>query len=135
MTGPTPGSRHVGSLSLDEIEEELARTERRLAAFRDSSRNSHAQSAAQAAALREMGARAKEISSRPKTWRGGLKRSDAAELEALRAEMRSRAEAMSRTVEGMKATSAEARELGKRQQELSKRRAELVAQRGHTREP
>ncbi|MEA2504021.1 MAG: hypothetical protein QOG36_1064, partial [Actinomycetota bacterium] len=43
MTGPTPGSRHVGSLSLDEIEEELARTERRLAAFRDASRHSHAE--------------------------------------------------------------------------------------------
>ena len=131
MTGPTPGSRHVGSLSLDEIEGELARTERRLAAFRDASRHSHAESASQAAALREMGDRAKEITSRPKTWRGGLKRSDAAELEALRGEMRLRAEAMSRTVEGMKSTSAEARELGKRQQELSKRRTELVAQRGH----
>jgi len=130
MSGPTPGSRPVGSLSLDEIEEELARTERRLAAFRETSRKSHAESAADAAALREMGNRAKEITSRPKTWRGGLKRSDAAELEALRGEMRLRAEAMSRTVEGMKSTSAEARELGKRQQELSKRRTELVAQRG-----
>src|ERR1700737_144885 len=96
------GSRPIGSLSLDEIEEELARTERRLAAFRDASRNSHAHSAAAAAACGEMGTRAKEIASRPKTWRGGLRRSDAGELEALRAEMRSRAEAMSRTVEGMK---------------------------------
>jgi chromosome segregation ATPase len=135
MTGFTPSRRPVGSLSLDEIEEELARTEGKLAAFREASRSSHAASAAEAAALRDMGTRAKEISSRPKTWRGGLKRSDAAELEALRGEMRSRAEAMSRTVEGMKSTSVEARELGERQQQLSKRRAELVAQRGHTTRP
>jgi chromosome segregation ATPase len=135
MTGLTPAGRPVGSLSLDEIEEELARSERRLAAFRDASRKSHAESAAEAAALREMGTRAKEITSRPKTWRGGLKRSDAVELEALRGEIRSRAEAMSRTVEAMKSTSAEARELAERQQALSKRRAELVAQGGHTARP
>jgi hypothetical protein len=128
-------SRPVGSLSLDEVEEELARAERKLAAFRDASRRSHAESAADAAALRDMGTRAKEITSRPKTWRGGLKRSDAAELEALREEMRSRAEVMNRTVEGVKSTSAEARELGERQRELSKRRAELVAQRGYTTRP
>ena len=120
MTGLTPAGRPVGSLSLDEIEEELARSERRLAAFRDASRKSHAESAAEAAALREMGTRAKEITSRPKTWRGGLKRSDAAELEALRGEIRSRAEAMSRTVEAMKSTSAEARVLAERQQALAK---------------
>ena len=117
--------------SLDEIEEELARAERKLATLRGALRRSHEESAADAAALRSMGTRVKEITSRPKNWRGGLKRSDAAELEALRGEIQSRSEAMSRTVEGVKSTSAEARELAKRQQELSKRRAELVAQGGH----
>ena len=63
-----------------------------------------------------------------------VKRSDATELEALRAEMRSRSEAMNRTIEGMKSMSAEATELSKRQQDLSKLRAELVA-RGETRTP
>ncbi|HMC04902.1 MAG TPA: hypothetical protein VKJ83_05455 [Actinomycetota bacterium] len=118
--------------SLDGIEEELARTERKLATFRDTLKRSHLESAADAAALREMGTRVKEILNRPKTWRGGSKRSDAAELEALRAEMRSRSEAMTRTVEGMKSMSAEATELGKHQQDLSRQRAELLA-RGETR--
>ena len=122
----------IQNQSLDGIEEELARVERKLATFRDTLKRSHGESAADAAALREMGARAKEIMNRPKTWRGGSKRSDAAELEALRAEMRSRSEAMNRTVEGMKSMSAEARELGKHQQDLSRLRAELLA-RGETR--
>jgi DNA repair exonuclease SbcCD ATPase subunit len=125
----TPGGGQVGFLSLDQIEEELARVERKLAAFRDASRRSHAESSAEAAALREMGARAKEIANRPRSWRGALKRSDAAELEALRSEMRSRADAMNRTVEAMKSASAEMRELAERQQALSKRRTELLAQR------
>ena len=135
MTGPMPGRRPAGSRSLDEIEEELSRVERKLAAFRDASRRSHAESAADAAALREMGTRAKEIANRPKSWRGGLKRSDAAELEALRAEMRSRSEAASRKVEEMKSISAEARQLGQHQQELSRRRAELLARLDDTAEP
>ena len=135
MTGPMPGRRPAGSRSLDEIEEELSRVERKLAAFRDASRRSHAESAADAAALREMGTRAKEIANRPKSWRGGLKRSDAAELEALRAQMRSKSEVTNRTVEGMKSMSAEARQLAQRQQELSRRRAELLARLDDTAEP
>jgi chromosome segregation ATPase len=118
--------------SLDQIEEELARAERKLATLRDTLKRSHGQSAADAAALRQMGARAKEIMNRPKTWRGGSKRSDATELEALRAEMRARSEATSRTVEDMKSMSAEATELSKHQQDLSRLRAEMVA-RGETR--
>lgn len=117
----------IQNQSLDGIEEELATAERKLATFRDTLKRSHAQSAADAAALREMGARTKEIMSRPKTWRGGSKRSDAAELEALRAEMRSRSEAMNRTVEGIKSMSAEATELSKHQQDLSRLRAEMLA--------
>jgi len=135
MTDPTPGGRPLGSLSLDEIEDELTRVERRLAALREASKKSHAESAADAAALREMGTRAKEIMSRPKSWRGGLKRSDAAELEALRAQMRSKSEVTNRTVEGMKSMSAEARQLAQRQQELSRRRAELLGHLGDTAEP
>ncbi len=122
----------IQNQSLEGIEEELARVERKLATFRDTLKRSHRESAADAAALREMGAQAKEIMNRPKTWRGGSKRSDAAELEALRAEMRSRSEAMNRTVEGMKSMSAEANELGKHQQDLSRLRAEILA-RGDTR--
>jgi hypothetical protein len=74
-----------------------------------------------------MGIRAKEIMSRPKTWRGGSRSSDAAELEALRAEMRSRTEAMNRSVEAMKSVSAEATDLSRRQLDLSKMRADLVS--------
>ncbi len=122
----------IQNQSLEGIEEELARVERKLATFRDTLKRSHRESAADAAALREMGAQAKEIMNRPKTWRGGSKRSDAAELEALRAEMRSKSEAMNRTVEGMKSMSAEANELGKHQQDLSRLRAEILA-RGDTR--
>ena len=122
----------IQNQSLEGIEEELARVERKLATFRDTLKRSHRESAADAAALREMGAQVKEIMNRPKTWRGGSKRSDAAELEALRAEMRSRSEAMNRTVEGMKSMSAEANELGKHQQDLSRLRAEILA-RGDTR--
>jgi len=118
--------------SLDQIEEELARTERKLASLRATLKRSHQQSAADAGALRDMGARAKEIMNRPKTWRGGSKRSDATELEALRAEMRARSEATSRTVEEMKSMSAEATELSKHQQDLSRLRAEIIA-RGETR--
>jgi predicted nucleic acid-binding Zn-ribbon protein len=118
--------------SLEQIEEELARTERKLASLRATLKRSHQQSSADATALRDMGARAKEIMNRPKTWRGGSKRSDATELEALRAEMRARSEATSRTVEDMKSMSAEATELSKLQQDLSRLRAELVA-RGETR--
>jgi len=132
LTGTTPEGKRVGSLSLDQIEEELASVERRLTALRDASKKSHAESAAEATALREMGNRAKEIMSRTKSWRGALKRSDAAELEALRAEIRSRSEATNRTVEGMKSMSAEARQLAQRQQELSRRRAELLAHLGDT---
>jgi chromosome segregation ATPase len=113
--------------SLDQIEEELARAERKLASLRATLKRSHQQSATDAAALRDMGARAKEIMNRPKTWRGGSKRSDATELEALRAEMRARSEATSRTVEDMKSMSAEATELSKHQQDLSRLRAEMVA--------
>jgi chromosome segregation ATPase len=120
--------------SLDGIEEELARIDRKLATLRDTLRRSHQESAADAAALRELGARVKEIMSRPKTWRGGSKRSDAAEIEALRAEMRSRSEAENRLVEAMKSMSAEATQLSKRQQDLSKTRADLVA-RGATTGP
>src|SRR2546423_10056606 len=57
--------------SLDAIEEELARTERKIAALRETLKRSHGESAAHDAALRQMGIRAKEIMSRPKTWRGG----------------------------------------------------------------
>lgn len=117
--------------SLDQIEEELARTERKLASLRATLKRSHQQSAGDAAALRDMGARAKAIMNRPKTWRGGPKRSDATELEALRAEMRARSEATSRTVEDMKSMSAEATELSKHQQDLSRLRAEIIA-RGET---
>lgn len=120
--------------SLDGIEEELARTERKLATFRETLRRSHQESAADDAALREMGARVKEIMSRPKTWKGGSKRADAAELERLRADMRARSEATTRTVEAMKALSAEATALSKRHQDLSKMRADLVA-RGADQEP
>jgi predicted nucleic acid-binding Zn-ribbon protein len=112
--------------SLDAIEEELTRTERKIAALRETLKRSHGESAAHDAALREMGIRAKEIMSRPKTWRGGSKSSDAAELKALRAEMRTRTEAMNRSVEAMKSASAEATELSKRQVDLSKMRADLV---------
>jgi len=118
--------------SLDQIEEELARTERKLASLRATLKRSHQQSAGDAAALRDMGARVKEIMNRPKTWRGGSKRSDATELETLRAEMRARSEATSRTVEEMKSMSAEATELSKHQQDLSRLRAEMIA-RGETR--
>jgi chromosome segregation ATPase len=117
--------------SLAGIEEELARAEKKLASFRDALRRSHQESAAADAALRQMGTRAKEIMNRPKTWRGGSKRTDAAELEALRAEIRLKSEAMNRTVEGMKSMSAEATALSRRQQDLSKLRAELIA-RGDT---
>ncbi|MDB4872991.1 MAG: hypothetical protein JWL97_3995 [Gemmatimonadales bacterium] len=113
--------------SLDAIEEELARTERKIAALRETLKRSHGESAAHDAALHEMGIRAKEIMSRPKTWRGGSKASDAAELEALRAEMRARADAMNHSVEAMKSASAEATELTKRQLDLGKMRADLVA--------
>jgi hypothetical protein len=112
--------------SLDAIEEELSRIERRIAALRESLRRSHAESAAHDAALHEMGIRAKEIMRRPKTWRGGSKSSDAAELEALRAEMRARTDVMNRSVEAMKSVSAEATDLSKRQLDLSKMRADLV---------
>jgi chromosome segregation ATPase len=135
LTGPTPRGRPLGSSgssSLDDIEQELAVVERKLAALRDAASRSQGQSAADAAALRQMGIRVKEIMNRPKSWRGDLKRSDAAELEALRAEMRSREEATSRTVEGIKSMSAEARDLGKRQQDLSRLRAELIARRVDT---
>src|SRR5256714_8443667 len=57
--------------SLDAVEEELARTERKIAALRETLKRSHGESAAHDAALRQMGIRAKEIMSRPKTWRGG----------------------------------------------------------------
>lgn len=117
--------------SLAGIEEELTRTERKLATLRDSLRRSHHESAADAAALRQMGDRVKEILSRPKSWSGGAKRSDAAELERLRADMRTRSEANNRSVEAMKALSAEATALSRRAQDLSKVRAELVA-RGET---
>jgi chromosome segregation ATPase len=130
LTSPTYGTTPVRSLSLEQIEEELTRTERSLATFRDALRKSQAESASDAAALREMGARAKQIRSRPKSWSGGPKRSDAAELEALTAQMQSRSEGMNRTVEAIKAKSAEARELDKRQQALSTRRAELLNQPG-----
>jgi len=113
--------------SLDAIEEELTRTERKIAALRETLKRSHGESAAHDAALHEMEIRAKEIRSRPKTWRGGSKRSDATELESLRAEMRARSEATSRTVEDMKSMSAEATELSKHQQDLSRLRAEMVA--------
>jgi chromosome segregation ATPase len=116
--------------SLDGIEEELARTERKIAALRETLRRSHGESSAHDAALHEMGLRAKEIMSRPKTWRGGSKSSDAAELEGLRAEMRARTDAMNRSLEAMKSVSAEATELSKRQQDLSKMRADLVARQG-----
>jgi hypothetical protein len=131
LNGFAGGGRPIGTMSLGEIEEELTAVERKLATFRDASRRSHQDSSADAAALRGMGNRAKEIANRPKTWRGGLKRSDAVELEALKSEMRSRSEAMNRTIEAMKTSSAQARELSERQQALSKRRAELVAQRGY----
>lgn len=126
MTGPTYGGSPVRSLSLDQIEEELSRTERNLAGLRDGLKRAHAQSAAEAAALRDMGIRAKEIMNRPKTWRGGSKRSDSEELERLRAEIRTRSDAANRAVEAMKAQSLQARELEKRQQELSTRRAEML---------
>src|SRR2546427_10818176 len=101
MTDPTPGGRPLGSLSLDEIEDELTRVERRLAALREASKKSHAESAADAAALREMGTRAKEIMSRPKSWRRGLKRSDAAAHQALRARARAKAQRTNRTAAGV----------------------------------
>ena len=137
MTGLTPGRRPVGSLSLDEIEEELATTERRLAAFRETSRRSHAASAAEAAALREMGARAKKITSRPMTWREveAIGRGGARGAQGGDAVESGGHEPYGR---GDESTSAEARELGERQQELSKRRAELVpqwGQQGHTTRP
>lgn len=113
--------------SLEGIEEELATTERRLATLREALKRSHGESAAHDAALHQMGIRAKEIMSRPKTWRGGVKSADAAELEALRAEMRARAEVMNRSVEAMRSVSAEATALSKRQQDLSKMRADIVA--------
>lgn len=130
MTGPAYRSDPVRSLSLEQIEEELAATERSLATLRGALRQSQAQSASEDAALREMGARAKQIRSRPKSWSGGPKRSDAAELEALTAQIQSRSESLNRAVEAIKAKSAEARELDKRQQALSTRRAELLNQRG-----
>jgi chromosome segregation ATPase len=113
--------------SLDAIEEELARTERKIAALRETLKRAHGESAAHDAALHQMGIRAKEIMSRPKTWRGGSKSSDAAELEALRAEMRARTDAMNRSVEAMKSVSTEATELSRRQLDLSKMRADLVS--------
>ena len=113
--------------SLGGIEEELTKAERQLATLRETLKRLHGESAAHDAALHEMGLRAKEIMNRPKTWRGGSKSSDAAELEALRAEMRARTEAMSRSVEAMRSVSAQATELTKRQQDLSKVRADLVA--------
>ena len=113
--------------SLDAIEEELTRTERKIAALRETLKRSHGESAAHDAALHEMEIRAKGIRSRPKTWRGGSKSRDAAELEAVRAEIRARTDAMNRSVEAMKSASAEATELSKRQLDLSKMRAELVA--------
>lgn len=129
MANPTYGSNPVRSMSLEQIEEELARTERSLATYREALRRSQAESASDAAALREMGMRARQIRGRPKSWSGGPKRSDAAELEALTAQMQSRSEGMNRTVEAIKAKSAEARELDKRQQALSTRRTELLNQR------
>jgi chromosome segregation ATPase len=113
--------------SLDDIEGELARIERKIVVLRETLKRSHGESAAHDAALHEMGIRMKEIMSRPKTWRGGSKASDAAELEALRAEMRARSDAMNRSVEAMKSASTEATELTKRQLDLSKMRADLVS--------
>jgi len=128
LTGFPGRERPVGSFSsLDELEEELARLERSLAALRDRLAQSRGVSSAGSAALHDLGARAQQIQSRPKNWRGGSKRSDAQELEAVRAEMRSRSEAMDRAMAEMQAASAEARELTVRQQALSKRRAEIVA--------
>jgi chromosome segregation ATPase len=126
MNGPTYGGGNVRSMSLEQIEEELARSERTLSSLRDALSRSHAQTSADSAALHQMGIRTKEIMNRPKTWRGGSKRSDAGELDALRAEIRTKSESVTRTQEDMKAKSVEARELAKRVQALSTRRAELL---------
>lgn len=113
--------------SLEGIEAELEKVERQIAALRETLKRSHAESAAHDAALLQLGSRAGEIMRRPKTWRGGSKSSDAAELEAVRAEIRARKDEMNRSVDAMKSASAEATVLSKRQQDLSKLRADLVA--------
>lgn len=129
LNAPGPSNRPVRSFnSLGDIEEELANVERRMAAYRDSLKQAHSQSSADDAALRAMGTRTKEIMGRPKTWRGGSKRSDADELDSLRSEIRSRSEVMDRNMQAMRAMSAEARELAQRQKELSTRRAEILRQ-------
>lgn len=130
MNGSPYGGAPVRSLSLAQIEEELARTERTLAAHRASMKQSHSASSADAAALHSMGQRAKEIMNRAKTWRGGPKRSDSAELDALRAEMKLKSDTINRLMEDMKIKSEQARELDKRQQALSTRRTELMNQGG-----
>ena len=121
-----PGHLMKGA-SLEQVEEELARVERSLAASQDAARRSHAESARDAAVLRDMGLRAKAIMNRPKSWRGGAKRSDTDELEALKAEIKAKSELADRAAEAMRALSAEARELTKRHQALSSRRAEILS--------
>lgn len=112
--------------SLEQVEEELARVERSLVASQEAARRSHAESARDAALLRDMGLRAKEIMNRPKSWRGGAKRSDLDEMEALKAQIKAKSELADRAAEAMRAMSAEVRELSKRQQALSSRRAEIL---------
>lgn len=112
--------------SLEQVEEELARVERSLVASQEAARRSHAESARDAALLRDMGLRAKEIMNRPKSWRGGAKRSDLDEMEALKAQIKAKSELADRAAEAMRAMSAEVRELSKRQQSLSSRRAEIL---------
>lgn len=125
-TGPMQPERAMKASSLEQVEEELARVERSLVASQEAARRSHAESARDAALLRDMGLRAKEIMNRPKSWRGGAKRSDLDEMEALKAQIKAKSELADRAAEAMRAMSAEVRELSKRQQALSSRRAEIL---------
>lgn len=129
-----PGSGFEGSpvraMSFEQLEAELAKVDRALAEARAAAGRAHADSQADDTALRQMAARVKELSNKPKGWGGGAKRADAAELQNLRDQMKTKSESVNRSLEWMKTKSEEARELAKRQQALSTRRSEMLNQRG-----
>ena len=131
-TNRNPGSdRPIGSYSsLQDIEQELDTLERTIEALRQSLKGSREVSPAGDSDWQALTARAEEIMRRPKTWSGSTKRSDARELEAVRAEMRARTEVQNRKMAETQSASAQMRELTMRQKALSQRRAEILHQQG-----